>query len=118
MESLKEYLKQNNISTNNWFLNVGLCYLTDLLYYYPNFYSYIFYINNNYYVSDLEFAWVYEDINKTINLNSKIKLDKITTINKGFLIKNNYSNPGHSFGNLTRQIFNIKKNLLPQMTLQ
>jgi len=31
------------------------------------------------------------------------------TIDKGILLKNNYANAGHSFGNLTNQIWHLKQ---------
>ena len=111
MEKLGLGPKYNNIS----FFYFSPKY--KLISHYDIFYFFFFVINNDLYISDydLEFNKIY---NFFINPTKKNKLliqqeifsyKKFDTleIDKGILIKNLYTNAGHSFGNITRIIYKI-----------
>lgn len=113
--------ESNNSRINNWFSNVGISYFDSFIEHGCKFHAYIYDINNNKYISDLEYKYLYDrytkdhdnHLNKN-HLNEAGVFDcnvnnSSMTIDKGILLKNNYTNAGHSFGNLTNQIYHIKQ---------
>ena len=120
LKSFRNLCNQSgNLKINNWFLNVGLSYFEELLENYPTFYSYIYEINKHKYISDLEFWHIFEPYTRpSLSVDSYLTKNGVfednpmgvkITVNKGILLKNNYANAGHSFGNLTNQIYHIKQ---------
>ena len=114
--SLNAYFKMNNYK-NKEFNNIKLFYfnnLSKLIPWYDIFHYYFYIIENKIYINDFEYekvhAYFCEPCNYDI-LEKKLVFDyekfENIYIDNGIIIKNLYTNAGHSFGNITQIIYNI-----------
>jgi len=91
---------------------------TKLIPYIDYFIYYFYIIENKIYINDFEFknSLNYITLNENINTLEYKGVFKYDTFNniyidKGIIIKNNYTNAGHSFGNITHIIYSIINNI-------
>jgi hypothetical protein len=119
---IKSYNQYINYDTKfKIFENAGIYYLSDILPLDNNiFYCYFYIIKNKKYISDTEFNHLYSFLTYDINVDLLKKKDILSydlqcpqlKFEKCILIKNNYNNAGHSFGNITYQIYNAYNNII------
>lgn len=122
VESFKKSFSESFITNRtNKFENVSLyyySYLSEILPIDKIFNSYFYVINNHLYINDFEFDFVFKHFTDSDNLQMLKKqgvldynnFENKKSIDNGIFIKNNYTNAGHSFGNILNIIYDVYNN--------